>query len=54
MNIYKFEPETVFHKMHIFRFNFKKTIENAKFNFLTRNKRKFAKLFDSIRFINFV
>ena len=51
---------TFFHKMYIFLFNTKKnTIENPKFIFLTkiceiRKKRKFAKLFVSIRFTNFV
>ena len=49
---------TFFHKMYIFIFNLKNTIENTKFNFLTiicetRKKRKLAKLFVSIRSTNF-
>ena len=48
-----------FHEMYIFLLNFKNTIENLKFNFLTviceiGKKRKYTKLFVSIRFTNFV
>ena len=51
--------DTFFYKMYIYIFFFQKnTIENRKFNFLTRiceirNKRKNPKLFASIRSINF-